>query len=52
MTVKIRKNSKPRVWTFYGEAGANVFLGDLTYYKEEVLAFFPGCRIVGSCVFL
>jgi hypothetical protein len=50
--IKIRKNSKPRVWSFFGSGGANDFIGDLTFYREEVKAYFPGCRIVGNCVLL
>ena len=50
--IKVRKNSKSRVWFFYGSGGGNDYLGDFTFYREEVKAYFPGCRIVKSFVYL
>lgn len=50
--MKIRKNSKVQTWEIYGSGGANEYLGSFTFYREEVKAFFPGCRIVKRCVFL
>lgn len=51
--MKIRKGSKIKTWSIYASGGANgEFIADLTFYREEIKAFFPGCRIVGNAVFL
>lgn len=46
--MKIRKNSKIKMWRFYAYNGE--FLVELSFYTEEVKAFFPGAKIVKNQV--
>lgn len=48
--VKIRKNSKAKVWSVY--TANNEFIGEFTFHLQEVKAYFPGCRILKHTVTL
>jgi hypothetical protein len=48
--IKIRKNSKAKIWNIYAFNGDN--LGTYSYHLQEVKAYFPGATIKGQDVFL
>ena len=48
--IKIRKNSKVKDWNVYRANGES--LGTYSFHLSEVKAYFPGCRIVKSFVYL
>jgi len=48
--VKIRKNSKLKVWNVYAANGES--LGQFSFYTQEVKTYFPNCRIKKQDVFL
>mgnify|MGYP003330210099 CR=1 FL=1 len=48
--IKLRKNSKSKVWNFYAYNGES--LGGYNYHTQEVKAYFPGCTIKGNNVYL
>ena len=48
--IKVRKNSKIKVWNIYAFDGEN--LGAYSFHTQEVKAYFPGCTIKGNNVYL
>jgi hypothetical protein len=48
--IKVRKNSKIKVWNIYAFDGEN--LGTYSFHTQEVKAYFPGCTIKGNNVYL
>jgi len=48
--IKVRKNSKIKVWNIYAFDGAS--LGAYSFHTQEVKAYFPGCTIKGNNVYL
>ncbi len=50
MTIKVRKNAKVRVWYIIASNGED--LGQYSFYREEVKAYFPNCTIKGDKVLL
>ncbi len=43
MQIKIRKNSKAKLWNVYTMGGTH--LGRFFFHTAEVKAYFPGCTI-------
>jgi len=48
--IKLRKNSKSKVWNIFAANGDH--LGEFTFHTSEVKAYFPGCRINKTNVYL
>jgi len=48
--MKPRKNSKVKVWYIYASTGDEI--GQFSFYREEIKAYFPGSRIVKNRVYL
>ena len=48
--VKIRKNSKVKIWNVYAANGES--LGQYSFHVTEVKAYFPGCTIQKQDVYL
>jgi len=48
--MKTRKNSKVKVWYIIASTGDAI--GQFSFYREEIKAYFPGSRIVKNRVYL
>jgi hypothetical protein len=48
--IKLRKNARFKLWNVFASNGE--FLGEFSFCKEEVKAYFPGCTIEKQTVHL
>ncbi len=48
--MKTSKNSKVKVWYIIASTGD--LIGEFSFYREEIKAYFPSCRIVKDKVYL